>query len=67
MNKKQFIVISGLVAYIAGGLSVVVFNLGAFIGILRFQINLLTPIVVTFGIILIACIAMSYFFRDKKK
>jgi uncharacterized membrane protein len=67
MNKKQLIVASGLVAYIVGGLIVVIFNLETFIGILRFQLNLLMPIFRTYSIILIVGITMIYFLRDKKK
>ena len=67
MNKKQLIVASGLVAYIFGGLVVVIFNLETFIKILRFQLNLLMPIFKTYSIILIVGIVMIYFFRDKKK
>ena len=67
MNKKQLIVVGGLVAYIVGGLIVVIFNLETFIGILRFQINLLMPIFRTYSIILIVGITMIYFLRNKKK
>ena len=67
MNKKQLIVASGLVAYIVGGLVVVISNLETFIGILRFQPNLLMPIYKTYSIILLGGIAMIYFLRDKKK
>ena len=66
MNKKQLIVVGGLVAYIVGGLIVVIFNLETFIGILRFQINLLMPIFRTYSIILIVGITMIYFLRNKK-
>jgi hypothetical protein len=67
MNKKQLIVVSGLVAYIVGGLIVVVFNLETFIEILRSQINLLIPIFITYSIILIVGITMIYLFRNKRK
>jgi hypothetical protein len=67
MNKKQLIVAWGLVAYIVGGLIVVILNLETFIGILRFQLNLLMPIFSTYSIILIVGITMIYFLRDKKK
>lgn len=65
MNKKQLIVASGLAAYIVGGLIVVIFNLEAFIRILRFQLNLFIPIFRTYSIILIAGIATVYFLRDR--
>lgn len=67
MNKKQLIVVSGLVAYIVGGLIVVVFNLETFIEILRSQINLLIPIFITYSIILIVGITIIYLFRNKRK
>lgn len=67
MNKKQLIVASGLVAYIVGGLIVVVYNLETFINILRSQINLLMPIFKTYSIILIVGITMIYFLRNKRK
>ncbi|MGA2774971.1 MAG: hypothetical protein ABSE81_02780 [Candidatus Omnitrophota bacterium] len=67
MNKKQLIIILGLLAYITGGLIVISFNLETFIEILRFQINLLTPIFITYSIILIVDITMIYLFRNKKK
>ena len=67
MNKKQLIVASGLIAYIVGGLVVVIYNLEIFIGILRFQPNLLLFIYKTYSIILLIGIAMIYFLRDKKK
>ena len=67
MNKKQLIVVGGLVAYIVGGSIVVIFNLETFIGILRFQINLLMSIFRTYSIILIVGITMIYFLRNKKK
>jgi hypothetical protein len=67
MNKKQLIVVSGLIAYIVGGLVVVISNLEIFIGILRFQYHLLMPIYKTYSIILLVGIAMIYFLRDKKK
>jgi hypothetical protein len=67
MNKKQLIVASGLVAYIVGGLIVVVYNLETFINILRFQLYLLMPIFRTYSIILIVGITMIYFLRNKKK
>ena len=67
MNKKQLIVVLGLVAYIVGGLIVVIFNLETFIGILRFRLNLLMPIFRTYSIILIVGITMIYFLRNKKK
>ena len=67
MNKKQLIVGLGLVAYVVGGLIVVISNLETFIGILRFQQYLLIPIYKTCSIILLVGIAMIYFLRDKKK
>ncbi len=67
MNKKQLIVVSGLVAYIVGGLIAVISNLETFIEILRSQINLLTSIFITYSIILIVGITMVYRFRNKKK
>lgn len=65
MNKKQLTVILGLGAYIIGGLIVVSFNLETFIKIIRFQINLLTPIFMTYSIFLIVGITMIYLFRNK--
>lgn len=67
MNKKQLIVVSGLVAYIAGGVIGISFNLEAFIEIFRFKINLLAPIFITYSIILIVDITMIYLFRNTKK
>jgi Mn2+/Fe2+ NRAMP family transporter len=67
MNKKQLIAASGLVAYIVGGLIVVIFNLETFIGIIRFQPHLLTPILKTFAFISIVDILIIYFLRDKNK
>jgi len=64
MNKKQLIVASGFVAYIVGGLVVVIFNLETFIGILRFHLNLLMPIIWTYSIILIMGITLIYFLRN---
>jgi len=67
MNKKQLIVILGLGAYIVGGLIAVSFNLETFTKILRFQIDLLTPIFITYSIFLIVGITMIYLFRNKIK
>ena len=67
MNKKQLIVASGLIAYIVGGLVVVISDLETFIDILRFQHYLLIPVYKTYSIILLMGIVMSYFLRDKKK
>lgn len=66
MNKKQFIVVSGLVAYIAGGLIVVSFNLETYVEILRSQTNLLTPIFITYSIILIVGITLIYLFSKTR-
>lgn len=67
MNKKQLIVVAGLVAYILGGLIVVFFNLDTLLGILRFQHYLLIPIYKTYSIILLVGIAVIYFLRGNKK
>ena len=67
MNKTQLIVASGLVAYIVGGLVVVISNLETFIKILLSQHHLLMPVYKTYSIILLVGIAMIYFLRDKKK
>ena len=67
MNKKQLIVASGLIAYIVGGLVVVISDLEIFIDILRFQHYLLIPVYKAYSIILLVGIAMIYFLRDKKK
>ena len=64
---KQLIVALGLIAYIVGGLVVVISNLETFIRILRFRPNLLMPIYKTYSIILLMGIAMIYFLRNKKK
>ena len=67
MNKKQLIVVLGLIAYPAGGLIAVFYNLETFIGIFRFQLNLLIPAVQTYSIILIVGITLIYFLRDLRK
>ena len=67
MNIKQVIIILGLAAYIAGGVTAVAIDLGTFVKIIRFRPHLLTPIFVTFSIILIVGIALIRFFKDKKK
>ena len=67
MNKKQLIVASGLIAYIIGGLVVVISDLETFIDILRFQHYLLIPVYKAYSIILLVGITMIYFLRDKKK
>ena len=67
MNKKQLVVIAGLLAYIVGGLVVVIANMETFIGILSRKPGLLMPIIKTSGIILIAGIIMIYFLKGKKK
>ena len=66
MNKKQLIVASGLVAYIVGGLVVVVLNLKTFIEILLSQRHLLIPIYKTYSIILIVGITLIYFLRNNR-
>ena len=67
MDKKQLIIAWGLVAYIAGGLSVVILNLDTFIGILRFHLELLLPIIRTYNFILIVGLTLIYFLGKKKK
>ncbi|MBU0503345.1 MAG: hypothetical protein ABH882_00735 [Candidatus Omnitrophota bacterium] len=66
MNDKQIIVVLGLIAYIAGGLTVVILNLETYLQIIRSQINVLTPIFITFSIILIVGITLIYLFRSNK-
>ena len=67
MNKKQLIVVGGLVAYIVGGLIVVIFNLETFIGILRSQLNLFIPVLKVYVFVISLGILIIYFLRDKKK
>lgn len=66
MNRKQLIVVSGLVAYIAGGLIVVIFNLETYVRIFHSQIYVLTPIFITYSIILIVGITLIYLFSKIK-
>jgi hypothetical protein len=67
INKKQLVVVLGLISYVAGGLIVVVFNLETFIKILQSQINLFIPILKTYIPILIFGIFLIYLLRDKNK
>ena len=67
INKKQLVVVLGLISYVAGGLIVVVLNLETFIKILQSQINLFIPILKTYIPILIFGIFLIYLLRDKNK
>ena len=64
MNKKQLIVAWGLVAYIVGGLIVVIFNLQTSIEILRSRLNLFIPILQVYIPLLILGIQIIYVLRE---
>jgi hypothetical protein len=67
MNKKQIIVILGLSAYIAGGLTAVYLNLDSFIKVLRFYPKFLIPVILIYSIVLIVSIAIIYLLGNNGK
>jgi len=67
MNRKQVIALTGISAYMVGGMLIVLSDLEMVIDIIRNQRYLLTPIYRTFSLIVLATIAAVYFLRDKKK
>lgn len=67
MNKKQFIVALGLIAYVLGGLVIVIMNVRTFLEIIRFRLDLLMPIFSTYSIILIIGLLLIYLLKDRSR
>lgn len=67
MNEKQSVVIIGLIAYVIGGLIVILSDTSTFSSIIHLRPHLLIPIFKTYGILFLVGIGLIYFLRSKDK